>query len=327
MRRTLSFVFSMIIFLCFINSQSVYAKSDGCYVLVEKAGNFDPTIILNSTVSMVGRYIEEVKVPPPGGLRMDACIYSLSLTESMDGFLLSLSGKKINAMGDSKLRGMKGFTQALLRAIFRSIDNDDKRTTLCRNHGRFLTNDCKPVEAVVFLFNENGRMIPSGSKVRENDQFNIMIQPVSTLYAYVISRDSGNNLFKVFPNPDVSHFTNPLQAGSQYYFPAQNSELIFAFDDNPGKEKIYFLLSSSPMNDMEQFFRNMKRMDSDTERQAAAPVFEEKFATRGIRLKKSRKRINFPASIQKKVKKQQAIAELLEGRGILVKTISLEHLP
>ncbi len=318
---TVSLMFTLIVL--FGRTDKVQAEE--CYVMIDKSANLNPKIVTASAVSLLSRYVEKVEFAPPGGFGIKECTYRVSLSESREGFFLTLSGRKINSIGESKLQGVKGFNQALLRSILRSIDDDKTKKRFCRDNRQLLDNECKPVEAIVFLFDDQGKMIPTGSTVREHDRFNVMVQPVSTLYAYIIARDSSNNLTRIFPNPAVSDHSNPLQAGRQYFFPPRNSDLIFAFDKNPGEEKLYFLLSAFPMPDVNSFFQKFDRMESDLERFAAVPAFEKKIAYRGFKLKKTDKKIRL-YGIDSKTKKE-AIAELLQGSGILTISVTLQHLP
>ncbi|MCP4756528.1 MAG: DUF4384 domain-containing protein [Proteobacteria bacterium] len=327
MKQAIMVTICMMVFSSIMASRTVQAQTEECYVLVEKAGNFDPSIVQSSAVSIISRYVEKVEVPPPSGLRIKDCTYQVGLTESMQGFFLSLSGRKINSVGDSRLQGIRGLTQALLRSVLRTLEAGETKKRICRDYSELLENDCRPVEALVFLFNDRGKMIRSGDWVRAGDRFNVMIQPVSALYAYIIACDSSNNMMKVFPNHRVSDQVNPLRAGRQYFFPPGNSDLIFSFDDNPGQERLYFLLTAAPLEDVDDFFRKLEGMDSDSDRRAEVPSFERTIATRGFRLKKSRKKVFFSRKNADEANRQQAVAELLEGSGILVKTITLQHLP
>lgn len=317
-----------LILICFIllTCPSFLLASEPCYVVVENAGSFEADIVQSSAVSLVSRYIEKVEPPPPTGLRIEDCYYSVNLSESKDGIFVSLSGKLLNSVGNSNEEEIEGLTQALLRAIYRTFDSDDMKSKVCGDYAELLAADCKPVEAVVFLFNERREMLPQGSIVKENDRFNVMIQPVVDLYAYIVALDSSGSLFKIFPNPDVASQTNPLMAGSQYYFPPLDSDVIFAFDAIPGEEKLYFLLSSTPVDEIDAFFQNLEGIQSDLEMSNAVASFEKRFTTRGFKLKKKthnvvlKKNKNADNLINK-----QVMAELLKGSGVLVKTVTLKH--
>lgn len=314
-------IFYISIFFTLSLSSTLFAADQNCYVHIEKSGNFDPNIILTSTVSIISKYVEEVQVPPPGGLRVKDCSYNVTLSESMEGFFLSLSGRAINSIGNSTIPGLKGFTQSLLRAVYRTIESESKKQGICQEYPDLMQKDCQPVGAIVMLFDEKGRPIEDGSDVRAGDRFNFMIRPTSSLYAYVISKDTNNSMFKIFPNDDVTMTKNPLIPGRDYYLPPQESELIFEFDNNPGEEKLYFLFSATPMNDPNAFFEKVEALEIKNRKNNA-----NKMTSRGIGLAKSKGKVKVNLK-SKKVKKDNALAEILTGTGMIIQTISLHHLP
>ncbi len=324
MRRiSRSCIIVLLSILLYLPAEIVFAASEKCYVLVNNTGSFKTDVVTSSSVSIISRYIEPVEAPPPGGVRLDDCSYSVHLTESPEGYYISLSGRHLNSIGNSTKPGMGGYTQALLRAVYRTFDSDDMKKKVCRDYKELLASDCKPVEAVIFLFNEKIEMIPEGSVVRTNDRFNIMIQPVIPLYAYIIALDSSGSLFKVFPNNNVTSQTNPLNAGNQYYFPPLESEVIFAFDNIPGEEKLYFLLSASPVDEIEAFFDNL---DGGSQRNRNMDSFAKQFVSRGFKLKKKTKQVTLKQTdTLTNLSRQKVMAELLKGSGLLVKTVTLKH--
>ena len=324
MRRiSRSCIIVLLSILLYLPAEIVFAAPEKCYVLVDNTGSFKTDVVTSSSVSIISRYIEPVEALPPGGVRLDDCSYTVHLTESPEGYYISLSGRHLNSIGNSTKPGMEGYTQALLRAVYRTFDSDDMKKKVCRDYRELLASDCKPVEAVIFLFNEKIEMIPEGSVVRTNDRFSIMIQPVIPLYAYIIALDSSGSLFKVFPNSNVTSQTNPLNAGNQYYFPPLESEVIFAFDNIPGEEKLYFLLSASPVDEIEAFFDNL---DSGSQRNRNMDSFAKQFVSRGFKLKKKTKQVTLKQTdTLTNLSRQKVMAELLKGSGLLVKTVTLKH--
>ena len=212
---------SIILFLV-VPIFSSYA--DKCYVFIEKSGNFNPAIMESLSVSLISKYIEKVKAIPKFGIKEQDCSYDVSLMESMNGFQYSIVSKNINSMGTSKRPGLDGLTQSLLRALYRSKDGDSLKRRICNDYAELMAQDCRPIEAVVMLYNERGEIIPNGGSVREGNSFFVMLKPMADSYAAVFNKDSKGNFFRIFPNPQVSSQTNPLRANKQYFFPPQNSD-------------------------------------------------------------------------------------------------------
>ena len=185
-----------------------------------------------------------------------------------------------------------------------------------------LANQDKPVEATVFLFDGEGRMIQDGGTVRQGDRFNLMVQPFSDIHAYIIGRDSSGNLFNVFPNDRISSHENPLRAGVQYYFPPRNSTRVFEFDDVPGQENFHFLFSAVPLADMDALFEQLNQASSEASRKDLAPIIQERMATRGFQVTTT--------AIQGQVtvadeRVENAVGVVLKGSGAFVKTVVLSH--
>lgn len=297
------------------------AQAETCYVLVEKAGNFNPKIVQSSSLPLINEFIAPVRPVPIAGIRESDCTYTVNLTESMQGFLVSLSGQQINSIGNSRTPGLNGFTQALLRAIYRSKNDESLKQKICQRYTDLMAEDCKPVEAVIFFYDGAGRMIEEGSRVTEGDEFNIMIKPTGNLYAYVINQDTKGNLFRIFPNQDVSPHANPLQAGVQYYFPPKNTDIIFSFDNNIGQEMFYFVISSTPMDDIDEMFR---QLGNTSDHLRVASVLKKTIRSRGLVLKSKKTAIKVPP-LRTQARVGNKIAELLQGKGAFVKTVSLNH--
>lgn len=180
-----------------------------------------------------------------------------------------------------------------------------------------------PVQATIFFFDGQGRMIQDQSTVRAGDRFNVMIQPFGDVYAYIVGRDSKGNMFTVFPNKDVSVHENPLRKDVQYFFPPRKSTQIFAFDGNPGKEFFHFLLSAAPLPDMDALFKKLRELRTPAEQRALTPIIEERIATRGISLQTKPQSVSWKPGNEKF---EVALGEVLKGTGAVVKTIALNHI-
>jgi len=312
----ISFLFA---FTAFTDRENVYAEP--CYVGIEKAGNFDQKIVQSIAVSLISKYISKALPIPNTGIKASACVYDVSLMESMDGFHLTLSGNNINSIGNSTNPGMGGLTQSLLRALYRSKDDKQLKKKICLEYPKIMSQDCKPIGAVISFFDDQGILIQDKSTVKEGDKFNIMFQPNADLHAALFNKDSNGNIFKIFPNEQVSSQTNPLQANTQYYFPPQDSKIIFEFDNNPGEEVFYFVFSSTPLYDIDKIYEDLSNSTSLSNTRSLTKQFEKQIQTRGIAVAK--KDTNFKASNKKLL---PVIGELLENKGSFVKVIRLNHI-
>lgn len=304
-------IITLILMLCWSYSS---VSAEQCYIVVDNAGNFKAAIVETLSVSLISKYVSQVSPIPNAGIREDECTFRISLIESMNGFQLTFSSRNINSLGNSKQPGMDGLTQSLLRAISRSSDGSELKKRICSDYPNLMSQDCSPIEAVVMLYNDRGEHIVNGSKVREGDSFFVMLQPMADSYAAVFNKDSKGNFFRIFPNPQISPQTNPLKSNRQYFFPPKNSDLIFKFDANPGKEEFYFIISSTPLVDIESVYDNMQSGTS-----SLGTVLEQRIQTRGIIIGKKSHHVNTGYS------NVPTAVEMLKGKGAVVKTVRLNH--
>ena len=302
-----------------------FAKEE-CYLHIIQAGNFAEASIESAAIALFGEYVEPLSPTPLGGINIfkkNACLYRISISVTKEGISLSLSGRKINALSVSSRFDLNGLNHALLRAIRNSNPDPNLKQRICKKYKQLMAKDCVPVSGLVALYDENGRIIPNEAKVRSGEKFHFMLQPSVDLHAYVISQDSQGQFFRVFPNPSVSAVGNPLQGGKVYYFPPKDSDLIFSFDENTGREKFFVLFSSVSMADLDELFVRLEKGDEVEENQK---VLQKRIHTRGIGLVKNRVSVNLPTKKKNQTEERQLV-ELLEGKGELVKNISLTHLP
>jgi hypothetical protein len=297
-----------------------HLTAEPCYVGIEKAGNFDQKIVQSLAVSLISKYISKALPIPNAGIKEGTCVYDVSLMESMDGFHLTLSGNNINSIGNSKQPGMGGLTQSLLRALYRSKDDDQTKKKICSEYPDIMSQDCKPIGAIVSFYDDQGILIKDRSAVKEGDKFNVMLQPNADLHAAIFNKDSNGNIFKIFPSGQVSSIQNPLKSDTQYFFPPQDSKIIFEFDNNPGEEVFYFVFSSTPLYDIDKIYNSISNSTSQKNTQKLTKLFEKQIQTRGIGITKK------DANVVNDNKNQHSIVgELLINNGAFVKTIHLNH--
>lgn len=292
------------------------AIAEQCYVVVDKSGNYNPTIVESLSVSLISKYIRKVSAVPLAGIKEKDCSFFVNLTESMSGFQFSLSSKTVNSLGTSRKPGMNGVTQSLLRTISRSSDEKQLKKRICNDYPDLMREDCKPIEAVAILYNEQGMIIPNGKSVREGDTFFVMLQPMADAYAVVFNKDSRGQFFRIFPNPQISAQANPLRAHQQYFFPPKDSDLILRFDENPGTETFYFVISSTPLEDLDEVYRSIGSTGSNN----GYSTLENRILTRGISIEKKK------VSINSGYQNVPAYSKMLAGTGVIVKKVQLNHL-
>ena len=117
------------------------AKFDkGKFLKKTDQGPLDPLLISEIAISLISRYFTEVIPIPPAGLSNDACIYEVQVNNAEDTMITTITGKDLNADGESKKTGVDGIKESILSALFRSLE--DKRKEICDNRGSVLNKEC-----------------------------------------------------------------------------------------------------------------------------------------------------------------------------------------
>lgn len=75
-------------------------------------------------------------------------------------------------------------------------------------------------------------------------------------YLYVIQQGSTGTWSPIFPPPSSADDTNKISAGQLQTLPTGTKS--FAFDQNPGDEKLYVILSRTPIPDIDRVIQNLK---------------------------------------------------------------------
>lgn len=316
----------ILLLFCFLLGTTPFLMADPCYLAINNhTSELNSKMVEATGVSVLNQYITTVRKIPPEGVGMKVCLYELDVNMSDQETVVSLSGVKINSMGNSSLEGEQGFRHALLRAIYRSKDETSMKTKICQNYGSLMAGDCKSIQARIFLYDGKGEELKDGDVVYTKDQFNFMIEPDTTAYAYVIAKDSSGSMFKIFPNPDVVPYGNPLSGGQAYTMPSLDSEFAFEFDENTGLEVFYVIVSPIPMRDIDQIFQQMEQA-ATKDLAKLQKVLDQRIRSRGFGIKKKKSTVTIQPGTQSKFTgKKKAVADLIRNQGGFTKIITLHH--
>ena len=122
----------------FFNNPTKFDK--GQFLKKTDQGPLDPLLTSEIAISLISRYFAEVIAIPPAGLSNDACIYDVQVNNAEDTMITTITGKNLNANGESKKTGVDGIKESILSALFRSLE--DKRKEICDNRGSVLNKEC-----------------------------------------------------------------------------------------------------------------------------------------------------------------------------------------
>jgi len=111
-----------------------------CYLVIEDSGNYNPARISHFAISVMSKYIGKISPVPPAGISSKSCQYSLSVSETRESITVMISGKDMNAFGDSNNPGFVGVQEAILRAIFRA--KPAIKSDICTAYSTMIPFDC-----------------------------------------------------------------------------------------------------------------------------------------------------------------------------------------
>ena len=119
------------------DEKSFFVQSDEkCYVVVQSSIDFEPSLLSIISISLISKFVSEVEQVPPGGISTNSCQYQISVTKNNDTTVVTFRGEGLNSSGDSKLSGLDGFQQSILKSIYRSLKNN--RALICRDYATLL---------------------------------------------------------------------------------------------------------------------------------------------------------------------------------------------
>ena len=160
MKKLILVISSLLIFVSFS-----YANENDCYVDLENKTKIDNDLILNISMSIIGKFVTKIMPAPVSGISYkNDCFYRVSLQSAGDELFLTFSGKGLKSFGSSKKKGSDGFKEALVLALLRGVE--DQREKICREYGKDL-EDCKTIMYWMdlkipehrFLFNVSNKLI------------------------------------------------------------------------------------------------------------------------------------------------------------------------
>ena len=105
-------------------------------MVVQSSIDFEPSLLSIISISLISKFVSEVEQVPSGGISTDSCQYQISVTKINDTTVVSLRGEGLNSSGDSKLSGLGGVQQSILKSIYRSLKN--KRGLICQDYATLL---------------------------------------------------------------------------------------------------------------------------------------------------------------------------------------------
>lgn len=98
--------------------------------------------------------------------------------------------------------------------------------------------------------------VAPGTVFHSGDHIRLSLLANEPGYFYVIQQGSTGAWSPIFPAPNSAPDANRIPAGQPQLVPGGTQS--FAFDQNPGDEKLFVILSRTPIDDIDRVIRNLK---------------------------------------------------------------------
>ena len=105
---------------------------------------------------------------------------------------------------------------------------------------------------------------------RSGDRIRLAVETNDDAYLYIVQRGSSGNWSLLFPTPEIAGGNNRIERGRHYEIPTGH---WFAFDEQPGEEKLFIVLSRPPEASLEKM---IYALQPGGEKAAAVTPPEEK---------------------------------------------------
>jgi hypothetical protein len=90
--------------------------------------------------------------------------------------------------------------------------------------------------------------VTPGAVFRSGDRIRLRVEANSDGYLYIVHRGSSGVWKPLFPSSEVAGGSNKIEKGKSYEIP---SGYVFTFDEQPGEEKLFIVLSRRTESDLE----------------------------------------------------------------------------
>jgi len=93
--------------------------------------------------------------------------------------------------------------------------------------------------------------VAPSARFHENDEIRLKVTSNRSCRLYVIQRGSTGNWSLLFPDPDINSGSNEIKGGEDHVIPGE-SGASFVFDGQPGEDRIFLLLTRTPVPELDE---------------------------------------------------------------------------
>jgi len=98
------------------------------------------------------------------------------------------------------------------------------------------------------------------SVFRSGDRIRLSVQANDNGYLYIVLRGSSGRWSPLFPSKEILSGDNRVKKGGEYEIPL--GSVWFAFDEQPGTEKLFIVLARQPEPDFEKLVKSLRQDSS-----------------------------------------------------------------
>ena len=111
------------------------------------------------------------------------------------------------------------------------------------------------------------------SVFRSGDRIRLSVQANDNGYLYIVLRGSSGRWSPLFPSKEILSGDNKVKKGGEYEIPL--GSVWFAFDEQPGTEKLFIVLARQPEPDLEKLVQSL-RHDSSSQQAKSGSTKNDK---------------------------------------------------
>jgi hypothetical protein len=108
--------------------------------------------------------------------------------------------------------------------------------------------------SILKLTGETYEEVDAETVFRSGDKIRVTVRANDSGYLYIVHQGSSKTWALLFPNEQTEHGSNKVEANRDYVLPAGGR---FVFDENPGKERVFVVLTRQPEPDIEKLIYSL----------------------------------------------------------------------
>jgi hypothetical protein len=103
---------------------------------------------------------------------------------------------------------------------------------------------------------------------RSGDKLKVAVEANDASYLYIVQQGSSKTWNLLFPNTEVEAGSNRVERNHKYVIPSQHR---FVFDEQPGTERMFIVLSRRPEPDLEKLIYDLSQAGGEAASPASTP--------------------------------------------------------